>query len=54
MIGQAISHYKILEKLGEVPNFPTSVFQRVVGGLSIPPLLSLSKDGGSWQRRRQA
>ena len=23
MIGESISHYKILEKLGEVPNFPT-------------------------------
>ena len=23
MIGQSISHYRILEKLGEVPNFPT-------------------------------
>jgi len=36
MIGRTISHYKILERLGEVPNFPTSVFQRVVGSLSIP------------------
>jgi hypothetical protein len=35
MIGQMISHYEILEKLGEVPNFPTSV--RVEGSLSIPP-----------------
>jgi len=37
MIGQSISHYTILGKLGEVPNFPTSVFQRVDGSLSIPP-----------------
>jgi hypothetical protein len=36
MIGQIVSHYKIVEKLGEVPNFPTSAFQRVVGSLSIP------------------
>lgn len=36
MIGQTIAHYTMLEKLGEVPNFPTSVFQRVVGSLSIP------------------
>jgi hypothetical protein len=36
MIGQAVSHYKILEKLGEVPKFPASASQRVVGILSIP------------------
>jgi hypothetical protein len=36
MIGQAISHYTIVEKLGEVPKFPTSVSQRVVGIMSIP------------------
>lgn len=37
MIRQTISHYKILEKLGEGPNFPTSDPQRVVGSLIIPP-----------------
>ncbi len=53
MIEQTIAHYKILEKLGEVPNFPASAVQprrldsahlaefwkaeRVDGSLSIPP-----------------
>ena len=44
MLGTTISHYKILQKLGAVLNFPTSVDERVVGSLSISrfwiPLLS--------------
>jgi len=36
MIGTTVSHYRIIEKLGEVPNFPTSVSRRVGGSLSIP------------------
>jgi hypothetical protein len=46
MTGETILHYKILEKLGEVPNFPTSALQRVFGSLSIPP-----SSGGSRQLR---
>ena len=37
MIGQTISHYKIIEKLAEVPKSPTSDFQRVEVILRIPP-----------------
>ena len=36
MVDQMISHYKILEKVGEVPKSPTSVFQRVAATLRIP------------------
>lgn len=53
MIGQTISHYRILEELGEVPirlfraDVPTAGY---TVGLSIPPLLSLSMRGGSGRR----
>ena len=53
MIGKTIAHHKIIEKLGEVPNLPTIPTHagRVVASLRIPPILSLSKDGGSGRRR---
>lgn len=62
MIGQTISHYQILEKLGEVPkSLPTLYVGIVTLSLpascesqrqaGIPPFPSLSKDGGSSNRR---
>jgi hypothetical protein len=46
MTGQSISHYKILEKLGEVPKFPASASQRVVGILSISRFLDSALRAG--------
>jgi len=45
MVGQTISHYKILEKLGEVPKSPASAVssvngQRAVVILRIPQFLA--------------
>jgi hypothetical protein len=44
MIGETISYYKIIEKLGEVRKLPSSVFQRVGAVFRIPPSL-----GGSYE-----
>ncbi len=45
MMGQAISHYKILDKLGEVPIRLNLVELSSFVGLSIPP-----SSGGSSRR----
>jgi hypothetical protein len=37
MIGQTISHYKIIEMLGDVRKPPTSDSQRVAAVFRIPP-----------------
>lgn len=44
-VGQTISYYKLLEKLGEVPNLPASALQRVVATLI--PLCGTPFFGGS-------
>lgn len=46
MIGSPIGHYKVEEKLGEVPNFPASVPPRADENLRTPPPPSLTKRGG--------
>ena len=47
MIRKQISQYEIIEKLGEVPKSPTSVFQRVAATLRIPLKCNESGSGRS-------
>jgi hypothetical protein len=58
VIGSTVFHYKILEKVGEVPNFPApacvpkdtsagrSVSQRAVGSVRIPACLDELPEAG--------
>ena len=46
MIGQTISNYEILDRLGEVPKLPTSALRRVDATLRIPLFSSGSCNGG--------
>jgi serine/threonine protein kinase len=45
MIGKVVSHYKILEKLGEVRKPPASASQRVAAVFRIPPYFGGSSMG---------
>jgi len=45
MICKKILKFMILDKLDEVPKSPTSVFQRVVATLQIPPSISGTCEG---------
>gem|GEM_PF-2375509 len=50
MIGTTVSHYRIIEKLGEVPKWPASAFERAVAILRTPtsfacPVLSYGVGG---------
>jgi hypothetical protein len=46
MIGQIISHIKILEELGEVPKWLTSASERAIAIVRIPACLSEFSDTG--------